>query len=394
VYLTGPYKGAPFGLSIKIAAVAGPFNLGVVVARAQITVDQHTARVTTSDAEVPHIRRGIPERIKRITVAVEKQGFLSNPTNCSPLTTESAVSGFTPETGATANASLSTPFQVSNCSALKFKPSFKAATSSRHTRAGGASLETTLNLPSGGANVKSVLVQLPIALPSRQATFSKACLAATFAHNPLECGPPIGGVRANTPLLKDKMTGPVYFVARGGAQFPDVDLVLNADGVRVIVVGETRITKGITTTHFATPPDVPVSSITVNLPMGPRSALSGFGNFCRHPLYMPTTIEGQNGKVFKQNTKIRVSGCPVQIVGHKVVGSTAYLTISTPGAGRLSAKGNGIGTVIRHLRGATEATRLKVRLTSGGRRRVRIRVGFVPSSHRLHASAAFITLTL
>ena len=134
------------------------------------------------------------------------------------------------------------------------------------------------------------------------------------------------------------MTGPAYLVSHGGAAFPDLDLVLEANGVRVIVVGNTDIKKGITTTNFATTPDVPVSSVTVNLPTGPHSALAANGDLCARPLVMPTTITGQNGKQVKQNTKIAVTGCGVRIVGHKVVGNTAFLTVKTFAAGRISGK--------------------------------------------------------
>ena len=79
----------------------------------------------------------------------------------------------------------------------------------------------------------------------------------------------------------------------------------------MILVGNTNIKNGITTTTFATPPDVPVSSITVNLPTGAHSALTANGNLCANKLVMPTTMAGQNGSTFKQNTTIKVNNCPV-----------------------------------------------------------------------------------
>jgi hypothetical protein len=390
VYLTGPYQGAPFGLSIAVPAVAGPFNLGTVVTRATISVDPKSARVIATSV-LPTIVKGVPLRLKTISVAVNRQGFLFNPTSCSPLSTDSVL---TSTLGGT--QSLSTPLQLTNCSALAFKPSFKAKTGAKTSKKNGASLETTLNMPGGGSNVRSVLVTLPVVLPSRLTTLQKACPEATFKANPFGCpsGSFVGGVRANTPTLPAKLKGPAILVSHGGAAFPDLDLVLEGNGVRVILEGNTNIKKGITTTNFAATPDVPVSSITVNLPVGAHSALAAFGNLCRIPLAMPTVITGQNGKVVKQRTKIVVSGCGVQIVGHKVIGNAAYITVKTFAAGRISGSGSGLATVFRHLRGATNATRLKVPLARGahGHRSVRLRVGFLPSNRRVGTSVAFVTV--
>jgi hypothetical protein len=299
--------------------------------------------------------------------------------------------------GATQN--VSSPFQVEGCGSLGFKPTFAATTTGKTSKANGASLEATINQPAGQANINRVFVQLPKQLPSRLTTLQKACPEATFAANPFSCpvGSLVGGARANTPVLPSKMTGPVYLVSHGGAAFPDTDIVLEGNGVRVIVVGNTDIKKGITTTNFATTPDVPVTSITVNFPTGPHSALAANGNLCERSLVMPTTITGQNGKVVKQNTKIKVSNCGARIVGHKVVGTTAYLTVQTFAPGRLSASGANIGRVFRTLRSATKTATLKVSLTSAGRRKhrplkVNVRVGFVPNQRGAATSASSVTL--
>ena len=393
VYLTGPFEGAPYGLSIVVPAVAGPFNLGNVIARVKIEVDPHTARVILTDNAVPTIIGGIPSRIKSIAVSINRQGFQRNPTNCGVLLTESTLTG----TLGT-SSSVSTPFQAEGCGSLGFKPSFGASTSSKVSKANGASLFTRVTQGSGEANIKAVVVSLPKQLPSRLTTLQKACPEATFAANPFSCpaASNVGTATAVTPVLPAPMTGPAYLVSHGGAAFPDLDLVVEGNGYRVILVGNTDIKKGITTTSFVSTPDVPVTSFTVNLPTGPHSALGAFGDLCAVPLLMPTTITGQNGKLVKQNTKISVSGCGVRIVGVKVIGKSVFLTVQTFGAGRISASGSGLTSASRRLNSASRGAGLKLTLTSRGRRRhrplhIKVRVGFVPT-HGAH-STAFKTIT-
>jgi hypothetical protein len=392
VYMTGPYNGAPFGLSVVVPAVAGPFNLGPVKARSTININPTTARVT-AETVLPTIVKGIPIRLRSLSVNVNRQGFLLNPTNCAVEATESTLES----TFKTVQSGLSSPFQAEGCSGLAFKPAFTASTGAKHSKTQGASLVTTLAMPGGQSNIKSVFVTLPKQLPSRLTTLQKACLLKVFEANPLNCkkespGSEVGSATAITPTLSVPMKGPAFLVSHAGEAFPSLELVLEGQGVRVIVEGKTDIKKGITTTNFASTPDVPVSSITVNLPLGPHSALTTeklTTNLCTAKLTMPTIITGQNGKVVKYATKIGPSGCGVQIVGHKVVGGTLYVTVQAYAAGRVSVAGFGLSTRYRKVNGPTRVT-LKVPV-SGRRRRpfkVKVRVGFVPKKRGAHSSAS------
>jgi hypothetical protein len=394
-YLTGPYNGAPYGINVQVPVIAGPFNLGSATTRMGLYVNQSTGQVTAAGYLPMIVYGGVPTRLRQVSISINRQGFLTNPTNCGALKTESTVTG-----SLNASATLTTPFQVGNCTALAFKPTFKSATLAKTSKKYGASLETTINQPAGEANIKSVTVQLPKQLPSRLTTLQKACAQATFEANPYNCpsGSFVGGVRANTPVLPSKLKGPAILVSHGGAAFPDLDLLLEGDGVRVILVGNTNIKNGITTTTFASTPDVPVSSITVNLPLGEHSALAAYGNVCAQPLILPTTIVGQNGATIKQNTRATATACGVQIVGHKVIGSTAYITVSTPASGRISGGGSGLATTYRRLGSAVKATTLKIPLSRGSlsRRRpfkVKLRVGYVPTQRSRGVSVSFVTVT-
>jgi hypothetical protein len=398
VYLTGPYGGAPYGLSIPVPAAAGPFDLGsgpcdCVVTRVGIGVDPHTARVIATSS-LPTIVKGVPLRLKSLSVAVTRPSFLFNPTSCAALATDSTLTSTFD-----ASQNVSSPFQAANCAGLAFKPSFKASTAAKTTKRNGVSLQVNLTQPAHQANIKSVLAQLPVQLPARLTTLQQACPEVTFAQNPRICpvGSLVGGATVTTPVLPGKLSGPAYLVSHGGLAFPDLDVILEGDGVRVILTGNTNIKKGITSSTFAAIPDVPVSSFALNLPIGPHSALAANGSLCVHRLAMPTTITAQNGKQVRQNTTISVIGCPVRIVRHKVVGNAAFVTVQTYAPGRLSGSGNHLASVSRSLKKAQKAVTLKIPLARAGRRhrrplKVRVRVGFAPKSKGEPRSVAYVTV--
>jgi hypothetical protein len=377
VYLTGPTGGAPFGMTTVVNTAIGPFNLGNVVVRSKIEVNPYTAQVTVS-SEVPTIYKGIPLRLKTLSLAINRQGFLVNPTNCEAMSVSSTL---TSSFGAI--QAVSTPFQAGGCSGLTFAPKFGASSNAKTSRANGAALVTNINIPSTSqANFKSVLVTLPKQLPSRLSTLKNACVAAVFNANPASCpaNSIIGTARIKTPVLPGQLSGYAYYVSHGGAAFPDVDLVLSDDGVTVILVGNTNIKNGITTTNFASNPDVPFTGFELNLPSGPNSAVTAIGNICKQSLVMPTTITAQNGKVFKQNTAITVSGCPMTILSSKAKGKKAVITVRAPEAGRVSGGGSNLKTVYKYPGKAQKVT-LEVPLKTGTRPIVvRVRVGFVPKA--------------
>jgi hypothetical protein len=309
IYLTGPYHGAPFGLSIVVPTVAGPFNLGNVVVRAKIEVDPDTTALTVTSDPLPQILDGIPLRLRTANVTIDRPGFIFNPTDCAQLHIEGTLTG---AQGAVAH--VAAPFAVSGCRGLGFAPKFEVYTQGHTSRVDGASLLVKLLYPKGASsNISHVKVELPKQLPARLTTLQKACPAQTFEANPAACPPAslVGITRATTPVLPVALTGPAYFVSHGGEAFPNLIVVLQGYGVRIDLVGDTFISKaGITSSTFANVPDVQVTSFELFLPEGPHSALAANGNLCRESMTLPGAFTAQDGAQLRERFPIQVIGCP------------------------------------------------------------------------------------
>ncbi len=325
VFLTGPYRGAPYGLSVVVPAKAGPYTLsgttgtGLVVVRAAINVDPHTSAVTVTSDPFPTQLDGIPLQIRRVDVTVGGNGaFTFNPTNC----TKTAFGGvLTSVEGAT--AAVGSSFQVSDCGGLGFSPKVSISTGPRASKKDGASLLFKISYPSGAMGSQSWFHEakfvIPKQLPARLTTIQQACTQVVFEANPANCPPAsrIGYAQVHTPVLPGVLKGPVFFVSYGNAKFPDVVVVLQGEGVTVDLTGETLIKNGVTSATFPDTPDVPFESFEVILPTGEFSEFGSYVNakhpyqLCGSKLTVPTELKAQNGREIKQNTPVQVNGCKI-----------------------------------------------------------------------------------
>jgi hypothetical protein len=318
VYITERYEDAPFGLEIVTPAKAGPFDLGYVTVRSKLYIDPNNASVTIVSDPLPTQIRGIPLQLKRVLVNVNRPGFQFNPTSCEPMKIEGTITG-----SQGARASAESPFKTEGCQALPFDPQLTASAVGHGSKTEGTTFAVTVR--SGGtdssgvaqAGIAKVQLQLPKQLSSRLPTLQKACTDAVFNTNPASCdeGSVIGYATIHTPVLNNPLTGPAYLVSHGGAAFPDVEFVLQGEGIKLVLDGKTDIKGELTYSRFESTPDAPFTVFETVLPAGPHGVLTPNVaeakrfNLCGETLQMPTTIIAQNGKRIEHETEVQVTGC-------------------------------------------------------------------------------------
>jgi hypothetical protein len=303
-YLAGPYEGAPFSLAIITPAVAGPFDLGTVVVRTALYVNEYSAQVRAVSDAIPSILQGIPLDIRSIAVQLSRPDFTLNPSSCEAKEISGSVTSTLGQ-----SAPLKNRFQVGACGALEFKPGLKVSLSGQTKRIGHPALKAVLTYPKGqNANVRRALVNLPSSEFLDQGNLNKTCTKPVLQAGKCPASTVYGKAKAWTPLLDKPLEGPVYLVGGFGFKLPALVAELNGQ-IRVLLVGKVDSGKnhGIRNT-FEAVPDAPVSRFVLEMKGGKKSGLlENSQNICKHKQKAIARFTAQNGKTYDTEPMIQVS---------------------------------------------------------------------------------------
>ena len=391
VYLTGPYKGAPFGMVAVIRAIAGPYDLGTVVVRESIFVDPEDAHLTVISDPLPTILDGVPIRLRAIDVAIDRKDFVYNPTSCGPKEVEGTL-----HSTAGAAARRVAGFELSGCERLGFTPrmSMQLVGPRQMGVRKHPGLRTRVIQPRRQANIGRARVKLPLSLALDPGNAKAICGFEASLRADCPAKSIIGNAKAVSPALNRPLTGPVYFVQgiridpKTGARIrtlPSLLAKLHGE-IRVNVRGTTAVEKRKLVSTFDRVPDAPVSDFELNLRGGKGGILivTGRRGLCGRRQVTLAELNGHNAKRVNPRVKmvkpckrpglrvkrVRVSGNRVQVRGTIARSAKKKVRVVVRCGKTRIVKG------ARHPRSRRWRTTLKLRGRCAGASRAKLRVSY------------------
>lgn len=294
IYLAGPYKGAPLSGVAIVPAVAGPFDLGVIVTRAPAYVDPKTARLTLKTDPLPQIFKGVPVRVRDIQVHVDRPHFTLNPTSCEPFSltgTLLSTEGKSKQDGSR--------FQATECRGLGFGPKLFTRLFGGTKRGAHPKFRGVFRAREGDANVGGAVVTLPRSEFLDQAHIGTVCTRVQFAAGgghgeQCPAASVYGHAVARTPLLDEPLSGPV-FLRSSNHQLPDLVVALRGI-IDVEVSARVDSVRGGIRASFESVPDAPVSSFAITMQGGRKGLLINSRDICDRSYRIGAAFVGQNGK--------------------------------------------------------------------------------------------------
>ena len=306
-YLTGPYRGGPFGLALVFDAKVGPFRLGTLVVRAALRLDPRSGRLTVLTDSLPRVFEGVSVRFREIGLDVDRPGFLRNPTGCAPASIDATVSAV----GA-ASARLAIPFALRGCIDMPFRPAFAIELSGRDElhRGGKPAVRIVTRTRARDANLAALDVALPKLLKLDPSGLRELCARGEALTGDCSRGSRVGSAVARTPLLDEPLRGSVHVAQPRGKGAPGIWVHLQGSGVSLDVESSTESRDGRFHTILGDLPDMPLRKLVLSFDGGRPGVFSLAGGLCRHgsarALHGRVRGQGQNGARASARVPVRL----------------------------------------------------------------------------------------
>jgi hypothetical protein len=309
---------------------------------------------------------GIPLNMQALSVAIDRAGFMVNPTNCK----QTQITGqATSANGST--AALVSRFQVGNCTSLDLKPKLALSLSGKGQTTDGKhpAVSAVLSQSGGQANLKKVRVALPLSLALDPDNANGLCEFVDGSRPDPACpkASMVGTATAVTPILNEPLSGPVYFVknirkdAKTGRDIKTLPKLViplvGQNGVKLTLTGTSAVESNQLVTTFDNIPDAPVSSFKLNIIGGKGGILTVSGtDICKATQIADQQVDGQNNKTADADVYIQTPSCPTKILSKTITKSTVKLKIGGLGAGKVTVTGKGIKKTTKTISKSTVAT--------------------------------------
>jgi hypothetical protein len=356
-YVTGT---APeFGLTLNLPTDAyliqpqgsEPARVGLIVTFFDFPVATQSAPVTIRSSPdvgidipltgLPNDLDGVPAIIDglHLTIfgSVNGTAFTRNPTACSAATSSLTVDSYGDSTQHTSTSS----FTPTGCGSLPYAPTI-AGSVSKDASDDGIALQATVTQQYDEADDQSIELTFPFSASPRLSAFANGCTNADITT----C-PSVGTATIATPLLTNPLQANVVLVAHSGALPTVAILVPQPFGIEL---DATPILTGSSVQALVTDvPDIPISSLTLNLPGGPNSLFRAGVHLCTDAQTWGGNFTAWSGATASPTSAASVTGCPGSAASAPAIAPPAHQkpALASGPSGR-SSSATGLVRYFRH----------------------------------------------
>jgi hypothetical protein len=312
VYNLRPAGSEPARLGLVLSAIGGLSKI-FLQAPVELRPGPDGYALESIFADQPRQSAGLNIQIQRIALTFNGRAsggsFMRMPTACAPLRAVSRVNSHEAPGAWSERSFMLTP---TNCQALPFSPTASGSVGAAGmTRARAhPPVSTTLRFNPEHAALKSAEVILPLVLAPNTRGLQRACSREQANASACPGSARVGTAIIDSPLQARPVRGPIYIAFNTPAVLPGL-LVMLPPPVGVRLDGTSDATSTGLKNVFASNPDLPVRSFTLELDSGEDGLFELTRNLCdeRTDTTMAVSLVAHSGKRVSFRQPLATPGC-------------------------------------------------------------------------------------